>query len=114
MIFAISYWRFLRYLPSRIQFLFCLAAILYVGGATGVESLGAIYWEMHDLQNEGDLTYNMIATVEETLEMAGTLVFIHALFLYISSIQPELRIRITPSGRPGRDPEDRGTLEVVE
>ena len=72
------YLPFVRALPSRIRFLFVLAAVIYVGGALGVER--ATDW--YDVNNQLDtLEYNIWAMVEEAMEMAGVIVFIHALLV---------------------------------
>ena len=48
------------------------------GGAIGVELIGGRYLELHGVEN---LTYAMITTVEESLEMAGVIIFIWALLV---------------------------------
>jgi hypothetical protein len=68
-----------------------IAAALYIGGAVGLELVGGRYAEMHGLKN---LTYSMIATAEETLEMAGVIVFIYALLRYIADNYIEVRFQI--------------------
>ncbi len=67
-----------------------MAATLYVGGAIGFELIGGRYSELHGAQN---LTYSMIATTEESLEMAGVIFFIRALLVYIAEKKKEVRIR---------------------
>ena len=77
-ILALVYLPFVRALPSRIRFLFVLAAVIYVGGALGVER--ATDW--YDVNNQLDtLEYNIWTMVEEAMEMAGVIVFIHALLV---------------------------------
>ena len=58
---------FLLRLPEKTRFFFIDAATLFLSGAIGLELIGGRYFELHGL----NLTYNMITTVEETLEMAG-------------------------------------------
>jgi cellulose synthase/poly-beta-1,6-N-acetylglucosamine synthase-like glycosyltransferase len=81
--------KFLWALPvlTRVQFL--LAAILYVGGAIGVELIGSRHAELHGYEN---WTYSLIATVEESLEMAGLVVFIGALLNYCAAHYPSVRV----------------------
>jgi hypothetical protein len=67
------------------------AATLFLGGALGVELVGSRYAEFHGGEN---LTYNIIATVEESLEMAGVIVFIYALLKYIADNYEEVRFRL--------------------
>ncbi|MFP8877143.1 MAG: hypothetical protein VCB99_09590 [Myxococcota bacterium] len=68
----------MRALPSKIRFLFILAALIYVGGAVGVER-ATDWYDVHDLLDT--LAYNLWTAVEETMEMAGVIVFIYALLL---------------------------------
>jgi hypothetical protein len=68
-----------------------LAAVLYIGGAVGFELVGGYYAELH---GEKNLTFNLIATVEETLEMTGIVLFNYALLRYMSKGVGELVLRI--------------------
>jgi hypothetical protein len=56
-----------------------MAATIYIGGAIGVELIGSSHAELHGYEN---WMYSMIATLEESLEMAGLIVFIWALLNY--------------------------------
>jgi len=77
---AIAYARFLRSLPRPTARLIALAGALYVAGAIGLEMVGAWWWDRH---GGGDrFAYALITAVEETLEMAGVVVFIHAIAAY--------------------------------
>ncbi len=87
--FALSYFRFLLHLPMKSRRLFSIAAILYIGGALGIEIAGYHYVALYGPNN---LTYNMIGTVEETLEMVGIILFIYALLDYISLNVQEIRL----------------------
>jgi hypothetical protein len=80
-VLALFFARFLLRLPAKTSFAFLVAGALYVGGAIGVEGISGRYDELHGRRN---LTYSMIATVEESLEMAGAIVFIWALLAYIA------------------------------
>ncbi len=70
---------FLRSLPRRTSTLFVAAGLLFVGGAIGVEMVSAAHASMHGEEN---FTYVLIVTLEEFLEMAGVVVFIHGLIDY--------------------------------
>lgn len=89
-VLALFFLRFLLRLPTKTRLTFLMAAILYIGGAIGFELIGGRYAELHGLQN---LTYGMIATVEESLEMAGVIIFIWALLAYIADNHKEVRCR---------------------
>ena len=97
---ALFFLRFLLRLPARTRFTFVFAGILFVGGAIGFELIGGRYAELHGHQN---LTYSMIATVEESLEMAGVIVFIYALLKYIDDNYEEVRFRFGDLEGKARD-----------
>ena len=87
---ALFFLRFLLRLPAERRLTFLMAATLYIGGAIGVELIGGRFAELHGDQN---LTFSMIVTVEEGLEMAGVIVFIWALLVYIADGYKEVRFR---------------------
>lgn len=82
--------RFLLRLPAKTRFTFIVAGTLFIGGALGLELVGGRYAELHGQEN---MTYSMIVTVEESLEMAGVIVFIYALVKYIADHYEEVRFR---------------------
>ncbi len=75
-IFGLAFIPFLRYLPSRTRMLFLLAAVLYVGGALGMETVSGIVASRHGIDN---LTYATVSSIEETLEILGMSCFFFAL-----------------------------------
>ena len=91
MIFGLSYLKFLLHLPTKTRWRFVIAATLYLGGALGMELIGGRYAASHGMEN---LAYSMTATVEESLEMAGVIVFIYALLNYIADNYQEIRLRL--------------------
>jgi hypothetical protein len=56
-----------------------VAAIFYVGGALLME-LPLGYWK--DYAGSANLTYRLIDWVEESMELTGTAIFLHALASY--------------------------------
>ena len=82
--------RFLLRLPANTRFTFIAAGTLFIGGAIGMELVGGRYTELHGHEN---LTYSMIAAVEESLEMAGVIVFIYALLKCIADNYTGTRFR---------------------
>ena len=82
-LFVIVYLRFFFHLPRKTKILFALAAGLYVGGAIGFELIGAGYVSQYGKQN---MTYIIIASIEESMEVAGLLILIYALLDYVVSI----------------------------
>lgn len=81
-IFLLCYIKFLFHLPIATRKLFFLASVLYIGGAIGMEMLGG-----NRAYHEGTQTipYLIFATIEESCEMVGIVVFIHALMSYIKT-----------------------------
>ncbi|MBI4204237.1 MAG: hypothetical protein HY527_04355 [Betaproteobacteria bacterium] len=74
-VMAVAYFRFLVALPARSRALFVIAGAIYVGGALGLEMVGGVYTSTY----QRDLTYGVIATLEEVLEMAGMVLFLYGL-----------------------------------
>lgn len=80
--FALSYLKFLLHLPARTKSLIVLAAVLYVGGALGMELVNGYYFELYGPEN---IRYSMLTTLEEFLEMLGVVIFVKALLSHICS-----------------------------
>lgn len=70
---APAIWR----LGNRFRALFGVAALLYLGGAMGVEMLGGRYYE--EQEATVDLKYRLFQTVEETLEFSGLIALVYTL-----------------------------------
>lgn len=88
---GVIYLRFLFSLPVRTRFLIISAGILFVGGALGFELIGGYWTERYGEQN---VAYELITTCEQSLQMAGILVFVYALMSYIASELNDLSFRI--------------------
>lgn len=73
---ALAYARFWFRLPRDTRWRFALAAVLFVGGALGMELVAG---RVHTDFGYNSLPYIAAAQVEEVLEMAGVIVFMHAL-----------------------------------
>jgi len=93
-LFAAASIPFLRSLTTRARALFVLAGIVYVGGALGMEMFGS--WYTHTFGGK-NLTYSMITTAEEFLEMAGVIVFVYALLDRLSMVTPVFRVVVEDS-----------------
>jgi len=81
-IFVAMYIPFLLYIPRRFALMFTFSGAIYVSGALGMEMVGSKYFSTH--HGVHDANYLAITTVEESLEMAGVIVFIYALLTYMS------------------------------
>lgn len=77
---GIAYFKFMMRLPKRILNLFILAGAVFVSGAVGMEAIGGMHAEVH---GEETLTYALMYSFEEFLEMAGAAIFFYALISYI-------------------------------
>ena len=80
-----AYATFLLRLPRRTRGFMLASAVLFLGGAIGVEMVGAWYSDLQLAQGgqPKDLIYALIVTCEESLEMTGVILFIHTLLTYI-------------------------------
>ena len=90
--FALVYCRFFFRLPVDTRKHIALAAVLYVGGAIGLEMLGGAWFSAH---GKDVVYYLLLVTIEEMLEMAGGIAFIYAFSCYIDRHLPGLSLRIT-------------------
>lgn len=90
LIVALAYLRFLAALPVKTRSLFLIAGTLYVGGALGIEMLGARHFYLYGM----NFSYMMFAAVEEGLEMLGIVVFLYALISHLGSSRSDLQILV--------------------
>lgn len=93
---GLAFARFLLALPGRSAMSFLLAGLLYVGGAIGVEMIGANFWWSNGWDN---VAYSLLATLEETLEMAGLIVLLHATLGVLAGPGGALRFEVRRAGR---------------
>lgn len=70
---GIAYFKFMMRLPKSILKLFIFAAVLFIFGAVGMEAIGGMHAEKYGLKT---LTYALMYSVEELLEMSGAVVFL--------------------------------------
>lgn len=84
LILGLFFLKFLMHLPKNIMISFLIAGFVYVLGAVVIEGISGIYLADHGLlYEEQDFNYSMIVSLEELLEMAGVILFIRALLLFI-------------------------------
>jgi hypothetical protein len=86
---GIFFLKFLLHLPKKTRVAFIIAGIVYLTGLIGIEMPGGYYAELHGGTN---LTYSLITTLEESLEMLGLILFIRALLDYLSTHFSEISI----------------------
>jgi hypothetical protein len=92
--FGFKYFKFLLHLPKKIQYLFLLAATVYISGSLGMEMVGGILREYFG--RLGTITAIGIV-IEEVLEMTGIVIFIYALLAYFSSLHESIHLTINIS-----------------
>ncbi|QNP40681.1 hypothetical protein [Lysobacter solisilvae (ex Woo and Kim 2020)] len=72
---------FLLRLPRRTMFALMTAAAVYLGGAVGVELIEGWWREGHGYRTLG---FHLLVTLEESMEMAGAILLIHALLRHLA------------------------------
>jgi hypothetical protein len=86
---ALFFLKFWWNLPAKTRIVFLIASVLYIGGAIGVELVGGSHAEIYGKKN---LPYILIAAFEESLEMAGVIVFVRGLLEYIAVSYKEVKV----------------------
>lgn len=92
---GLAYLKFLTDLPVAVRRLFILAGALFVGGAIGMEMIGA---RSAQLYGQASPAFFLPVTVEEFMEMMGVIFFGYALLSYVSSHLNDINISIR--GKP--------------
>ena len=90
-LFVIYFFNFLLTLNKKIALGFVVSGFVYVLGAIGFEMLGAKFVSMQGVEN---FTYALFATIEETLEMSGIILFINFLLAYIEIEFNAVEVRV--------------------
>lgn len=101
---AAFYVRFLFLLPRKTAKRLVLAAALFLTGAVVFDMLGGREAELNGYDS---ITYCVLYTIEEVLEMLGILVLIHTLLAYIEDHHGLLSIRIYFRSTDGIGPCER-------
>ncbi len=92
LIFGVLYAKFILALPATTRRRFVFAGLVYLSGAAGLELIGGLYYESYGHMN---VTFTVLESLEDALEMSGIVMFIHALASYICSELGELRVGIS-------------------
>ncbi len=79
-ILGLLYFRFILSLPRRTTILLILSAIIFLSGAAGFDMLGGREADLHGYYT---ITYIVLFTIEEFLEMIGVVLLIYTLLDYI-------------------------------
>jgi len=88
---GIAYLRFLADLPTPIRWRFVLAGVLFLSGALVMEMIEARHDTQHGVEN---MPYRIMVAIEESLEMAGIVIFISALLSYLSTTVERVELRV--------------------
>lgn len=84
--FLLLFSKFLITLPKKSLIYFVASGTIFIAGAIGFELIGGQHAEIHGREN---VTYAMITTTEELLEMVGIAFFIYSLFHHIQHFAPQ-------------------------
>ncbi|MEO6003362.1 MAG: hypothetical protein ABIZ04_26850 [Opitutus sp.] len=92
---GVAFARLLFSLPRAVLLQFVFAGVLYLGGALGLEIVEGYYDRLHG----HDFGYGVLVNTEETLEIAGTLLFVHAVLGYLMQTVEGFQLQWTrPTG----------------
>lgn len=95
LLFTLLFFRFAIHLPRTTRALFLCAAALYVTGALGAEMVEGLVVQW---QGAESALYTMVTTIEESLEMGGVILFIHALLGYLATDLGGPRLQLSARG----------------
>lgn len=110
-VFGLTYLKFLTALPRGARNMFLLSGMIFVTGAIGLEMIGGRYFEM---RGGPDLTYAVLATGEESLEMFGVIVFIYALLSYAGVYVKDIQLDLAGGEREGAAVEQQPHISLEE
>ncbi|HYW18828.1 MAG TPA: hypothetical protein VE956_05835 [Nodularia sp. (in: cyanobacteria)] len=89
--FLFKYFKFFLDLPKKTQYLFLVAATVYVSGALGMEMVSGFLRESF---GRLAIVTTIAIVIEEVLEMIGIVIFIYALLNYFSSFKEMINLKI--------------------
>ena len=88
---AFIYFKFILALPADTRRMVIISGVLYLGGSVGMEMIGGSYAHAHSIHT---LTYNLLVTFEEMLEMSGTAFLIFTIANYIKKDHGQVSIEL--------------------
>lgn len=101
---GVIFLRFLLHLPAATRHRFVVAAVVFCGGALGVEAISGWRAETMGMNN---MTASLIATVEEDMEMIGVALVVVALLRHMAAERMSVFVSAEPE--PARLPDIRST-----
>jgi hypothetical protein len=105
LVIAIPYARFVLWLPVRTRRRFVLAGIVFLSGAVGLEIVGGL---VHESLGQEGVTFVILESLEDLLEMVGIVIFIYALMCHIVARHGELRLLVAANPRQRREEQETG------
>ena len=78
----------IKNIPPKVRALFITSAIIYISGAIGIESISGIEYE----KNQNSFLFQTLVTIEESFEMLGLILAIHAGFLNLNKSIKSIKI----------------------
>ena len=84
------FWGFLRQIPAETRRGFLIAGFVYCSGSLGVEMINGRYLSLHG----EDFNYSLMCVLEESLEMAGVILFLRSLLSYLADHVGSLTVGI--------------------
>jgi len=81
-LFGIAFLRFFLHLETKFKLLFFFSLALYLAGAVGGEMISGHYAALLGQRN---LTYAVVASLEESIEFSGAILINYSLFKYIET-----------------------------
>jgi hypothetical protein len=88
--FLFLFWRFLSDVPAETRRGFLLAGLTYCSGCLAMEMIGGRYLALHG----ADFNCALMCILEESLEMAGVILFLRSLLAYLADHVGSLTIRL--------------------
>jgi len=107
---GLLYRPFLLHLSRRPRRLIVLSASIYLTGALALEMIGGAYAHIHGQNN---LAFNLLVTIEETLELAGIALFIYTLLDFMAQVHMPIRLVVLPA-RPHPTPPAPDTTTLTD
>jgi hypothetical protein len=92
-VLALLYLRFVWQLPKVTRARFIAAGLLFLGGALGFEMLSAI---AADRSGYDSVSYTLLYSIEELLEMLGIVLFLYALLSHLAEETGGVILRLMP------------------
>lgn len=98
--FCVYFARFTLNLPSRLRMRCLVSAVVFISGAIFMEAFNGYYEKKFGIS----WTSENLTILEETLEMAGVLLFIDTLLWHLASLTQEVKLELVVAPLATADP----------